>query len=698
MVGPDLAYNTFAKWFFFDHFCAGRDLDELQVKSMQLARQNVGAILDYAAEAELVLGNDPASQSAAGEFVTPDAVDGRTGLETDEVDGITEKLATDAAKLVEQELPKAAEMMKKAVVHDPSPVDVVEKVYSKKRKAQTRESVQSQQQQQQQGVAGIEVLLPRIDLEVNPVDLERLFVETYGQNAPKPRLFKLPPQHSSAVYFAVKKQLRFTKPQVEMIMNVDRFLTCINNAGELRSYRLPVAYAALKPTALCDTLLLSRLNSVLLGIRKDWLWFSKPDLANITPLQQCRLLLVGKEKQQLDISGLSVAQFKAALLKVGNQATSAPSKTTTTTSSRTLSEKHINLLVQELDPDGDGFIDYLTYTQLAAEALCGFAGSAISDPEYIAQRKTDNPNSTSRSPEQEEQHQQSIRNIFNHIHRGLHQEEIDQLRQFYKRFDDVVQQCVRKQVRIMVDAEQTYYQTAIDHVVRELQRKYNKTEPVVSNTYQAYTEIAAARVTNDIRRATREGWVFAAKIVRGAYMEEERQLAELYKYRSPIWDGAVLTHACYNTIADRLLGLCRENPHIKYGILFGTHNPESVYYISSAVARLPIECKCEIAFAQLLGMADDLTFYLTRHGFKVFKYLPYGPVKETLAYLMRRAQENKSLISQANPSIPMMKQELARRFKKALAKYTLFGFVLWFIYSNCLTKYTVVIREKEVEK
>eukprot|EP00658_Telonema_sp_P-2_P026575 TRINITY_DN20745_c0_g1_i7.p1 TRINITY_DN20745_c0_g1~~TRINITY_DN20745_c0_g1_i7.p1 ORF type:complete len:215 (-),score=56.74 TRINITY_DN20745_c0_g1_i7:231-875(-) len=194
----------------------------------------------------------------------------------------------------------------------------------------------------------------------------------------------------------------------------------------------------------------------------------------------------------------------------------------------------------------------------------------------------------------------------------------------------------------MFDAEQTFYQTAIDHIVRNLQREYNTDFPHIYNTYQCYLCYTPDRIDNDFARSKAEGWVWAGKIVRGAYMNQERATAKEFGYSSPIWPDVESTHKCYDSCADVIL---KEVEHSdKIGVLFGTHNRGSLEFITKRLLEKNISGS-NVSFAQLYGMADFLTMPLKEGGFSVFKYVPYGPVKETIHYLSRRAQENSGLLA-----------------------------------------------------
>lgn len=761
----DLTYHTFAKWFMFDHFCAGRDRDELRVICQDLARQGVGSILDYAAEAAIdAKSTNKKKKHSDGESSSHAVSTTTTGTATADVATIVSPSVSDdpaevdaiqkairnvvdeirrndvSAETKDESLfftgawtpvgmlpidPLAAEQalikqkQEDARTKKPAPAKKASRAEGKQKLERMEQAEEDAEEAASARGGGESAHAAVIDaasaLQRKKMDaLERKVKDVKLQRRtewePKPEHQQqksaaatcdaLEPPNMEAIYYASARDVaptEDTKPAHEMNRNVDLFITSISDASEMRSFRMPVAFAAIKLTALADPLLLARVNSVLLGVRRDWLHIRTPAAISVhnVPLQQCRVLLLGNKKLQEEMYRATHDEFRNGLRQkyVAKEGAAA-----------TLRDEHIDVLLQALDPTDKGFVDYLTYVQLAADAILDVE-TYRDDPEIFAsqQKFTQNVAATA-VPSNGGGHSGGggakiaaaetaaimsptknidrplVFKILLHLHRGLHRVELDQLRQFHTRGEAVIQHGVRRRVRVMVDAEQSYYQMAIDQFTREMQRKYNRTEPVVLNTYQAYMETSEARVVNDLRRAKREGWVWAGKVVRGAYIKEETVIALKYNYRNPIWPSIELTHRCYNRIADRLLTMCQKQPDVPYSILFGSHNASSVYYISTVVANMPPHCKCEISFAQLLGMADDLTLYLARNGHRVFKYLPYGPVKETLAYLMRRAEENSSILAGPNPGIAHMKAELAARVTRAVTIIVVTSILIWIVW------------------
>lgn len=226
-------------------------------------------------------------------------------------------------------------------------------------------------------------------------------------------------------------------------------------------------------------------------------------------------------------------------------------------------------------------------------------------------------------------------------------------------------------VRVMVDAEWTDIQPAIDHIVIFLQRLYNRGDrPVVFNTYQTYLKGMNGRVLRDLDRSKREGWHFGAKVVRGAYMVSEREKARQRGVESPICDTYEHTEATFHAAIDDILAhSARAAEEEKSGrkawgaeVLVASHNRGSIERTLRRMEELQVD-RGRVYFGQLLGMADHITFPLGIHGYKAYKYVPYGPIGEVMPYLIRRTQENSAILG--SPGVQeerrMIGQELWRR-------------------------------------
>ncbi|KAM3610768.1 uncharacterized protein V6R79_008674 [Siganus canaliculatus] len=239
-------------------------------------------------------------------------------------------------------------------------------------------------------------------------------------------------------------------------------------------------------------------------------------------------------------------------------------------------------------------------------------------------------------------------------------EEEKQMKRMLQRMDILVQHAIDNGVRLMVDAEQTYFQPAISRLTLEMQRTYNRERPVIFNTYQCYLKEAYDNVSMDVELSRREGWHFGAKLVRGAYMYQERERAQEFGYEDPINPDYESTNRMYHRCLDYVLDEITLNK--KANVMVASHNEDTVKHTLSRMKELgllPTENK--VCFGQLLGMCDQISFPLGQAGFPVYKYVPYGPVNEVMPYLSRRAQENRGFMKGAQKERELLWQELKRR-------------------------------------
>lgn len=215
-------------------------------------------------------------------------------------------------------------------------------------------------------------------------------------------------------------------------------------------------------------------------------------------------------------------------------------------------------------------------------------------------------------------------------------------------------------VPVMIDAEETWIQNPIDTLVTEMMRMYNREKAIVYNTYQLYRNDKLASLKADTYLAETDGFILGAKLVRGAYMEKERERALAMGYPSPIHADKVAADRDYN----EALIFCVE--HLtNVAFVAGTHNEESCTVLTEQIMKnnLP-EDHPHIYFSQLLGMSDNLSFNLAYAGYNVVKYVPYGPVKSVLPYLFRRAEENTAIAGQMSRELNMIVKEKERRKNK----------------------------------
>lgn len=234
---------------------------------------------------------------------------------------------------------------------------------------------------------------------------------------------------------------------------------------------------------------------------------------------------------------------------------------------------------------------------------------------------------------------------------ALEREEFDR---FKKRFFDLCEHAFKKNVRLFVDAEETWIQSAIDELTYEMMSLFNTEKAIIYNTIQCYR---TNRLNHVMEISERLNCYIGYKLVRGAYMEKERERAQLMGYPSPIQKDKISTDNEYNSV----LEYCVKNNH-KIAICAGTHNEDSCLYLSELQNNYGLENNNhKIYYAQLLGMSDHISFNLSKLGYNVAKYVPYGPVKSVLPYLGRRAKENSSVKGQAGRELALINKELNRR-------------------------------------
>ncbi|KAE8654988.1 Proline dehydrogenase 1 [Hibiscus syriacus] len=240
------------------------------------------------------------------------------------------------------------------------------------------------------------------------------------------------------------------------------------------------------------------------------------------------------------------------------------------------------------------------------------------------------------------------------------QEESD-LQLAHQRLLKLCQRCVQYNVPLIIDAEDTSIQPAIDYFTYSSAIMYNKDDPIIYGTIQAYLKDARERLFNTAKTAQSLGIPMGFKLVRGSYMSSETKLASSLGFDSPVHNGIRDTHACFNDCASFMLEKVADGYS---GLVLATHNLESGQLAAWKARDVGIDKgNKKLEFAQLYGMSEALSFGLRNAGFQVSKYLPYGPVDMVMPYLLRRAEENKGLLSTSSLDRLLMGKELKRRFK-----------------------------------
>ncbi|MEL6625799.1 MAG: proline dehydrogenase family protein [Bacteroidota bacterium] len=225
------------------------------------------------------------------------------------------------------------------------------------------------------------------------------------------------------------------------------------------------------------------------------------------------------------------------------------------------------------------------------------------------------------------------------------------------RLQTIAEAASAKETPIFVDAEETWIQDPIDRLVEDLMKRYNQTAPIVWQTIQLYRWDRLAYLQKLIQDSKEKGYILAVKLVRGAYLEKESRRAEEKGYKDPMQPSKEATDRDY----DAALALCIENiDHV--AVCAGTHNDASSLHLTELMRQKGLEPQdTRIWFAQLLGMSDNISFNLAHAGYNVAKYLPYGPVKAVMPYLMRRAEENTSIAGQSSREVRLLAEEVKRR-------------------------------------
>lgn len=240
---------------------------------------------------------------------------------------------------------------------------------------------------------------------------------------------------------------------------------------------------------------------------------------------------------------------------------------------------------------------------------------------------------------------------------SLSDTEKDTCQRIYHRLDRICAHAVAVKTPIFIDAEETWIQPIIDHWALKLMRKYNQQQAWVWNTAQLYRRSCLREMGDVIALAEQEGWFVGLKLVRGAYMEKENERALAHGVQSPIQPSKACTDNAFNAGVELCL-----NHLSTVSFCAGSHNEKSVLKLVDAMKNRRLSPQDpRIWFAQLLGMSEHLSFNLAHAGYNVAKYVPYGPVKELMPYLIRRAEENTAVRGQTSRELQLLVQEMRRR-------------------------------------
>lgn len=243
----------------------------------------------------------------------------------------------------------------------------------------------------------------------------------------------------------------------------------------------------------------------------------------------------------------------------------------------------------------------------------------------------------------------------------LSEEEKEEWKRVGSRIDKICAAAYEKNVMVLVDAEETWIQEAVNEYTDAMMEKYNKEKAVIFNTFQLYSHGTLPYLKEAYKTALSKNYILGAKLVRGAYMEKERQRAREKGYPSPIQPNKEATDKDYN---EAVIFCLERLEHLS--VFIGTHNEKSCLMSASYMEEHNIPHNHpRVYFSQLFGMSDNISFNLANAGFNVAKYLPYGPVKDVIPYLMRRAEENTSVAGQTGRELSLINKELERRKKES---------------------------------
>ena len=224
------------------------------------------------------------------------------------------------------------------------------------------------------------------------------------------------------------------------------------------------------------------------------------------------------------------------------------------------------------------------------------------------------------------------------------------------RYYEICDKALKYDVPILIDAEESWMQDAADVLVEGLMEKYNVDKAIVFNTLQMYRHDRLEYLKSLQQKALKGNYHIGLKIVRGAYMEKERQRARENKYPSPICKDKIATDINFNAAIKFMM------EHNKMALFAGSHNEESSYLLLGLAKKHKISPSDQrLWFGQLYGMSDHISFNLAKQGYNTAKYVPFGPVRDVMPYLIRRAEENTSVAGQTNRELNLIKEERVRR-------------------------------------
>ena len=225
------------------------------------------------------------------------------------------------------------------------------------------------------------------------------------------------------------------------------------------------------------------------------------------------------------------------------------------------------------------------------------------------------------------------------------------------RYDKVCQIASNCNISLLIDGEESWMQNAADDLCEQMMVKYNREKAIVFNTLQCYRWDRLEYLKQQHQKAKKEGYKLGFKVVRGAYMEKENERAEEKGYPTPICNSKQATDENFNAVVNYILDNLDD-----ISLFLGTHNESSSYLAMEIMSSKGLfKNDARVWFGQLYGMSDHISFNLASAGYNVAKYIPFGPVKDVMPYLIRRAEENTSVAGQTSRELTLLKKEKERR-------------------------------------
>ncbi|RYD58806.1 MAG: proline dehydrogenase [Sphingobacteriales bacterium] len=244
-----------------------------------------------------------------------------------------------------------------------------------------------------------------------------------------------------------------------------------------------------------------------------------------------------------------------------------------------------------------------------------------------------------------------------HSKAALSPDEHAEWQRVYNRINEICAAAKHAGTMVLIDAEESWIQQPVDDLTDAMMELYNTDKVFIFNTFQMYRHDRLAYLKKSLDLAISKGYLLGAKLVRGAYMEKERNRAAEKGYESPIQPDKASSDRDY----DAAVRYCLERLD-NLALFIGTHNEKSCLEAARYMQEHNILADHpRVYFSQLFGMSDNISFNLAHHKYHVAKYLPYGPVQDVLPYLMRRAQENTSVAGQTGRELSLINQEMQRR-------------------------------------